>query len=97
MVGKALRRAGPRKVRIPSPAAGGQALRLTYASQSETRLDRLIRAREKAKARAHGEGSYPKPRARNRERLLQRWIDLEEATDDLFTAETVRRFGLNFR
>ncbi len=73
--------------------ASRRAHRLTYASQCEDQLGRLHRARLKAEARALGTDGKPRPRGANCERLVQRWIDLEEATDDLFTVMVMRRFG----
>jgi len=72
-----------------------QAQRLSYHSQSEDQLGRLYRARDKARARLDGGGDRPRPRGANRERLVQRWIDLEEAADDLFAATAIRRFRLD--
>ena len=73
--------------------ASRQAQRLTYATQSADALDRLRRARDKAEARACGEGGHPRPRGANRERLLQRWNELDEAWEDLFGATISRRWG----
>jgi hypothetical protein len=73
--------------------AARQHHRLTYFCQSETRLDRLQRAKSKAEARLKGEKGNPRPRGANRKRLLDRWARLEEDWLDLFHAETVRRFG----
>ena len=71
-----------------------KAARLAYQCQSETRLDRLYRARRKAEARALGKAGHPRPRGRNRERLVNRWNDVEAAAADLFVEESIRRFGL---
>jgi len=73
--------------------ASRQAQRLTYATQSEDALDRLRRARDKAEARACGQDGHPRPRGVNRERLLQRWIELETAWENLFGATITRRWG----
>lgn len=73
--------------------ASRQAQRLTYATQSEDALDRLRLARDKAEARAWGKGGHPRPRGANRERLVQRWIELETAWEDLFAATVRRRWG----
>jgi len=70
-----------------------QAQRLTYATQSADALDRLGRARDKAEARAMGKNGQPHPRGANRERLLQRWDDLDAAWEDLFNATIARRWG----
>jgi hypothetical protein len=70
-----------------------QAGRLTYASQSETKLHRLYRARDKAMARVCGEDGHPRPRGRNRKRLSERSLALEMAAEDLLEAECLRRFG----
>ena len=70
-----------------------KAARLTYSSQSETKLHRLYRARDKAEARACGDDGHPRPRGPNRERLLGRWKELEDATEDHLKAECLRRFG----
>lgn len=59
--------------------ASREAQRLAYSSQSEDALGRLHRARRKAEARLRGEGEFVRPRGANRERLLERWIDLEMA------------------
>ena len=73
--------------------ASRQAQRLTYAAQSEDTLDRLRRARDKAEARAWGKDGHPRPRGANRKRRSQRWIELEEAWEDLFHATLNRRWG----
>ena len=73
--------------------ASRQAQRLTYATQSADALDRLRRARDKAEARACGEGGHPRPRGANRERLLQRWIELDAAWEHLFGTTIARRWG----
>ena len=73
--------------------ASRQAQRLTYATQSADALDQLQLARDKAQARIFGEGGHPRPRGANRERLLQRWIELETAWEDLFAATVRRRWG----
>ena len=73
--------------------ASRQAQRLTYSTQSEDALDRLRRARDKAEARAWGKDGQPRPRGANRERLLQRWNELDEAWEDLFGATLSRRWG----
>lgn len=73
--------------------ASRQAQRLTYATQSEDALDRLRRARDKAEARAWGKDGQPHPRGANRERLVQRWDDLDAAWNDLFAATITRRWG----
>lgn len=73
--------------------ASRQAQRLTYASQTADVLDRLRRARDKAEARALGKNGQPYPRGANRERLLQRWDDLDAAWEDLFAATIARRWG----
>jgi hypothetical protein len=70
-----------------------QAARLTYASQSETKLHRLYRARAKAEAKACGDDGHPRPRGRNRERLSERSWALEMAAEDLLEHECLRRFG----
>ena len=73
--------------------ASRQAQRLTYATQSADALDRLRRARDKAEARACGQDGHPRPRGANRERLLQRWNELDEAWETLFGATLNRRWG----
>ena len=73
--------------------ASRQAQRLTYASQSADALDRLRRARDKAEARVFGKDGNPRPRGANRERLVQRWIELDAAWEDLFGATINRRWG----
>jgi hypothetical protein len=73
--------------------ASRQAQRLTYATQSEDALDRLRRARDKAEARLRGEDGHPRPRGSNRERLLERWIELSTDWEELFDATLNRRWG----
>ncbi len=73
--------------------ASRQAQRLTYATQSADALDRLRQARDKAEARVFGKDSHPRPRGANRERLVQRWIELDAAWEDLFGATLNRRWG----
>ena len=73
--------------------ASRQAQRLTYATQSEDTLDRLRRARDKAEARAWGKDGHPRPRGANRQRLSQRWIELDAAWEELFEATVSRRWG----
>jgi hypothetical protein len=73
--------------------ASRQAQRLTYWSQSEDALDRLRRARDKAEARVFGKDGHPRPRGANRERLVQRWIELDAAWEGLFAATVRRRWG----
>lgn len=73
--------------------ASRQAQRLTYATQSADALDRLRRARDKAEARVFGKAGYPRPRGANRERLVQRWTELDAAWEDLFGATINRRWG----
>ncbi len=73
--------------------ASRQAQRLTYATQSEDALDRLRLARDKAEARAWGKDGHPRPRGANRERLRERWIELETAWEELFEATVSRRWG----
>ena len=73
--------------------ASRQAQRLTYASQSADALDRLRRARDKAEARVFGKDGHPRPRGANRERLVQRWIELETAWENLFGTTIIRRWG----
>jgi hypothetical protein len=73
--------------------ASRQAQRLTYWSQSEDALDRLRRARDKAEARVWGKDGQPRPRGANRERLVQRWIELDAAWEGLLSATFKRRWG----
>lgn len=73
--------------------ASRQAQRLTYASQSADALDRLRRARDKAEARVFGKDGHPRPRGANRERLVQRWIELDAAWEGLVSATFKRRWG----
>lgn len=73
--------------------ASRQAQRLTYATQSADALDRLRHARDKAEARACGNDGHPRPRGGNRERLLERWIELSTAREELFDATLNRRWG----
>jgi hypothetical protein len=73
--------------------ASRQAQRLTYAVQSEDRLGRIRRARDKAEARACGRDGHPRPRGRNRERLLDRWWKLDAAFEMNFCQTVTRRWG----
>lgn len=77
--------------------ASRQAHRLNYYSQSEDRLGRMHRARAKAEERLHPKDGRPKPRGKNRERLVERWIALEVASEELFASEVIRRFGLKWK
>lgn len=76
------------------PVVGGvvacrQAHRLTYASQSMDRLDRVRERMNRCEKRLH-----EKPRrGRNRERLTQAWINATEAHNSLFVSTIARRFG----
>lgn len=76
--------------------ASRQAQRLTYATQSADTLDRLKRASVKAEARALGRGGHARPRGANRERLIERWIEVDRAWEDMFAAVALRRFGRLF-
>ena len=73
--------------------ASRQAQRLTYAVQSEDRLDRIRRARDKAEARACGREGHPRPRGAKRERLLDRWWELDRAFEGGFAETVNRRWG----
>lgn len=73
-----------------------QAHRLNYCSQSADGLGRLHGARDKALARATGKDGNPRPRGANRERLVERWIALDEAADNMFASEALRLFGARF-
>jgi len=73
--------------------ASRQFHRLTYASQSESPVDRAARAHWKAEARALGEGGHPRPRGANRERLIERWCDMSEQHDAHLAAYVMRRWG----
>jgi len=73
--------------------ASRQAQRLTYATQSADALDRLRLARDKAEARAFGRNGHSRPRGGNRERLLERWIELDAAWEGLVAATITRRWG----
>lgn len=89
----------PRTLRrcLVLPIVGGvvacrQSHRLTYASQSKDRLDRIRERMDQCEKRLH-----EKPRrGRNRERLTQAWIRASENFEDLFASEAMRRFGLLF-
>lgn len=76
------------------PVVGGvvacrQAHRLTYASQSMDRLDRVRERMDRCEKRLH-----EKPRrGRNREQLTEAWIRATQEFEGLFASETVRRFG----
>jgi len=81
---------------VPSDIADGRcisrsAAALSYASQSETELDRLWRAQEKAADKAFGRNGHPRPRGENKRRLEQRWEDLSGIVDRLVIA----RFGFD--
>ena len=73
--------------------ASRQAHHLTYYSQSEGELDRLIRAKRKAEDRVFGRDGHPIPTGVNRERLLRRFREIEERHEALFASESIRRFG----
>ncbi len=73
--------------------ASRQAQRLTYASQTADAMDRLRLARDKAEARVFGKNGHPRPRGANRERLLERWVELDAAWEGLVTATITRRWG----
>lgn len=80
----------------PSDIADGRfiscsAAALSYSSQSETELDRLWRAQEKAADKAFGKNGQPRPRGENKRRLEQRWEDLSGVVDRLVVA----RFGFD--
>ena len=89
----------PRTLRrcLVLPVVGGvvacrQAHRLTYASQSMDRLDRVRERMNRCEKRLH-----EKPRrGRNRERLTQAWISASEDFESLFASEAMRRFGYLF-
>ena len=70
-----------------------QVHRLSYSSQSESELDRLIQARQKAEARVFGRNGYPMPTGINRKRLLRRWRECEARAEAMFISESIRRFG----
>lgn len=74
--------------------AARQAHRLTYASQSEDRLGRLARARDKAEARWRPTDGRGRPRGANREHLIERWIELDAAWEAEFAEVAMRRFGM---
>lgn len=73
--------------------ASRQAQRLTYQSQSETELNRMVGAKGKLQARLDGEDGRGKPRGANRRRLMSRWLELEMAVELAVDAEMNRRFG----
>lgn len=79
------------------PVVGGviacrQAHRLTYASQSMDRLDRIRERRDRYEKRLH-----EKPRrGRNRVMLTGKWITASDDFERLFASETRRRFGSLF-
>lgn len=73
--------------------ASRQAQRLTYATQSADALDRLRRARDRAEARLWGKDGRGRPRGANRQRLSQRWAELDEAWEARFHATLNRRWG----
>ncbi len=56
-----------------------KAAKLSYRTQSMSKLQRLQRAQSKSKAQAFGERGCPKPRGWNRERLYERYALADEA------------------
>ena len=67
-----------------------RANRLAYASQSETDLDRMTRARDKLAARLWPKaGAGGPPRGDNRTRLFDRWAELDMAVEDGIDARLV--------
>lgn len=73
--------------------ASRQAHRLAYASQSEGQLDRLRETAEKLAKRLWPADPRRAPRGRNRERLMARWREADEAFEALFAEQVLRRFG----
>lgn len=76
--------------------ASRQYHRLAYDSQSEDIWGRMLRARNKVEGRLEGRDNRPPPRGANRERLLNRWCDLEEGLDQrlaIFTGHLMAKYG----
>ena len=70
--------------------------RLTYASQSETALDRMGRRVRKLEAQAKGLNGYQCPRGVKKHRLLTAWLDGLWDWESAIEAEGMRRFGRLF-
>ena len=67
--------------------------RLTYASQSESSLDRMARRVRKLEAKATGSNGYLSPRGAKKERLITAWLNELWNWEAAVEAEGVRRFG----
>ena len=79
--------------------ASRQYHRLAYDSQSEDVWNRMLRARNKVQARLEGTDNRPRPRGANRERLFNRWCDLEEGLDQrlaIFAGRLMSKYGEPF-
>ena len=70
--------------------------RLTYASQSETALDRMGRRVRRLEAQAKGFGRYRCPRGAKKDRLLTAWLNGLWDWESAIEAEGMRRFGRLF-
>jgi hypothetical protein len=70
-----------------------KAAKLTYLSQSQTPLDRLMAAKDKVEAKATGQAGHPPSSGRNRDRLWERYDELETATCMMFNERFGRQFG----
>jgi hypothetical protein len=80
------------------PLVGGvfasrQAQRLSYSSQSSSRLGRLRDRSWQLEKRLWPEDGKRRPRGRNRERLITAWEAAESEFENLFAIEVARRFG----
>lgn len=80
------------------PSVGGgfasrQAHRLTYRSQSADDLSRLRARADKLERQLWPSDGRSKPRGRNRARLLSAWEYADAASEELFSAIVLRRWG----
>lgn len=101
-------RTGRRVFKLFLPCGGWQfwsrqAYGLGYACQRETRTDRLMRRARKLQralggnGQAIGQAPPPKPklmRWRTYERKVAEWQAADDAADNAFAADAIRRFGL---
>lgn len=70
--------------------------RLTYMSQSETPMDRLKRAEQKAEARLFAKAGNHRLRGANKERLIEQWCDLSERHEKSLVSWAMQRWGMSF-
>lgn len=73
--------------------ASRQAHRLVYRSQSEDRMGRLHRKAGKLRSRLDDPPPRNRPRGARKARLVEAWIEAEEARENAFAAEVLRRWG----